>query len=211
MNYFPFRFSFEQEIVQFAQTALATSTQEVVSMNFTEQQLPRELLDKINSEFDLYNLPSFNNVNIWRKPPGYIQSIHIDPWMWDVLAGKTNTLSSTQTAINIPVEGIGTGKMFWFDGKYKVQVSSGVKEAKQKQNNLSKFDQVKIPNGHVVFYIDWEEEGKIVEELVLDQTYVIRVGVPHQVVIDKEIRTVASIRLKNNPSFDEVRKCLIPH
>ncbi len=196
-------------MIMFAQTVLASSTQEVVSMNFTEHQLPRNLLNKINDELSRYNLPRFNNVNVWRKPPGYVQSIHIDPWLWDVLAGRSETLSSTHTAINIPVEGVGTGKMFWFDGKYTIETSSGVKEAKQKENNLSTYQQVKIPTGHVVFYIDWQEESKVIDELVLDKTYVIKVGIPHQVVLDNETRTVASIRLKNNPSFEQVHECLV--
>lgn len=190
LNSIPFNFNFESRIKQLALKSLENFTYSQSSFNLQQKDLSKDDYNAINNELKIYELPEMQCIHIWRKPPNFTQPIHLDIWLWDN-EGNYNgdykkSLNVCNAAINIPVEGIRT--MFWYDGMFERYV---------KLHDIG---------GRVfpVVMIRWLTEPKQIDQVIMNETRVIRVDLPHNVCTDSTSGVVASLRLKSNPSFDFV-------
>jgi hypothetical protein len=155
--------------------------------------LPRTLRIDLDTELARYELSS-SKLCVAFKRRGYFgerhvlntsSSVHVD---WN---SKENTI--THSSIIFPVSGCKDTYQYWVDGKYTLLDT-------EEQD----------PNGVVTKWkiCNWKEPGIVVDEKAYIESVptLVRTDIPHCVVsrTDGSYRTVLSIRLKNNETFEEI-------
>lgn len=193
MNFFPFRFSFEQAVADYTKAYMDKVTSPTATVAF-HSGLPRELTDQINDELASYNLPPLANINAWKKHPGEVQVMHLDVYPWDVFNKKSEQYVPNKAAFNIPVCNTHDSRMVWYGGTYKHR-------------------QVKVitPSGTkaVYFEVDWEGDYFEESELELITPHFLVTDKPHRVFANpNDTRIIASVRLQGNPSLQDIYNIL---
>jgi len=146
---------------------------------------PNEKLAKdINEELQDYSLPTFSNFLVFKRKNYFHphpNKTHID---------YSNGLDQfIKASIVIPVEGYHNTFMYWMEGDYTT-------------------DTTFLEDGISGKIIKWKEEPKLLYKEEIIQPTLCRVDVPHDACsrIDGKYRTVVTIRLSGNPSFEDIVK-----
>jgi hypothetical protein len=192
MNYFPYNFKFEQCLTQYASEIFSQTSDSLTSFGVVPKQMPTDLRDMMNREFVSLGIDHIQYIHFWRKPAFHQQPIHIDPWDWDVAGGKTTEIVPTNMAINIPLTEGAKTTMYWYEGRYNL----AQKKILIKSKEVSVFD------------IEWQSKHTVCDTLDVTGTHVLRVNIPHNVILGDKTRDLISLRLKTNPSFEQVARML---
>ena len=98
---------------------------------------------------------------------GHIMEIHVDGF-------SLNRKDASNWALNLPI--VGTGNMFWYDGKYELSEHVGQQKLKYLKLN-------------------WHDEPKEIYQTIIDSPSIVRIDLPHRVInISSEPRLLLSIR-----------------
>lgn len=104
-----------------------------------------------------------------------VQKIHVDGYIHRTGAGiESRSPSALNVALNIPIQSV--GKMSWYHGKY----------------SLSEYS----PSVRVKYLkLDWSENPKELDTVIIDQPTIVRIDVPHRVINqDDQRRIILSVR-----------------
>ena len=189
MNFFPFRFSFEQAVADYTMAYMEKITTPTATAAF-HKGLPPKLTKQINEELTAYNLPLLANINAWKKHPGEVQVLHVDVYAWDKVNGKSKSVSPNKAAFNIPVCNTQGSRMVWYSGRHTPRET-----------------EILTPSGTraTYFEIDWHEEYHEEEELELLTPHFVSTCKPHRVYANPhDTRILASVRLQGNPSIESL-------
>lgn len=151
--------------------------------------LPKVLASKINNELHHYNLPNVSQFHIFRRkhfhtPLCDVRAVHVDH----------NNGELVHASIVIPIDGCEKTYMYWVGGNY---------EKGEKMEDL-----IQTNTGSAVRYqtLKWTTSPYVIAEHEIVVPTLCRVDVPHDAYTasSTEYRTVATLMLANNPSFDEI-------
>ena len=142
--------------------------------------MPDELLAKLNQEMNEYGLPGVWNLLCFKRRFFFDKStkVHID---YSALHGEVHS------SIVLPIEGCTDTYMYWMDGDYKA-------------------DKKLIP-GASYLGVNWNSPPNVLDSVEIDtEPMITRVDIPHSVTSRKDgsYRTILSIRLQGNPTFEEI-------
>jgi hypothetical protein len=193
MNYLPYKFKFENELVLYAKEVFSKNQDPLTSFGLVPKQIPQDLLSVINRELVSLGIDHIQYIHFWRKPAFHHQPIHVDPWDWDVAGGFAEKIVPTCTAINIPMTPNASTSMFWYEGKYNLIQKSTLINSKEVR----------------LFDIEWKSDPVVCDQLDVVGTHLLRVHKPHNVILGNKTRDLISLRLKTNPSFDKVVQQLL--
>ena len=146
--------------------------------------LPNDLLEKFNSELSYYGLPNFLYAYSFKRKLEFLPihtSTHID---YDIIRS-----SRINCSIVIPIEGCKNTKMYWFDGEREETI-------------------VKTKDGNSYIGLNWLGKATKIDQIeICEGPMLVNTTIPHSATsrIDKSYRTVLTIRLKGNPTFNEVK------
>jgi hypothetical protein len=155
---------------------------------YVKNLVPDDNLSSIlNKELLEYNLPTFLNFLVFKRKNYFNETkTHID---------YNNLLHQVVNAsLIIPVEGYQDTYMYWMHGKFITETN--LIQGSNTNNNVS------------YQTISWLEQPRLLyKEEILEPT-LCRVDIPHNVSSRKDgaYRTVVTIRLNGNPSFEEIIK-----
>ena len=159
--------------------------QKLVDKNSLSNEIILHLLpiehiqDDINEELEIYNL-KIDHVLLFYRPAGVEIESHIDFF-------EDNTVCNSSLVIPwICKDGY---SVFWEQGNFNLikETPAGYKDVEY-------------------FKIDWKSEHKICFETQITTPIVLKTDIPHGVHSPKNKILLATIRFKNNPSFDELCK-----
>jgi hypothetical protein len=143
-------------------------------------EMPTDLLNLLNQELNEYGIAGAWNFLCFKRKNFFTKtlSVHKDYSLCD---------GEVHSSIVLPIEGCAGTYMYWLDGKY-------VTERKI------------VAESHYLSVI-WKELPHDVGQVEINhEPMLTRVDVPHGVVSRKDgsYRTILSIRLLDNPDFDEI-------
>jgi hypothetical protein len=160
---------------------LVRTPQKLIDQTKISHELPKELLDTINSELATYGITEIQYCQSYLRAKGTTQGIHIDGigFKW-------------HAAINIPIQNTIGSKFTWYGGDYRIE---------QKTRNTG--------YGHIMTPITFFEiiDNGLVEvaSVELDQAHLVRVDEPHCATAnDVADRWIFTMRFKGNPTFEEL-------
>lgn len=165
-------------------TASVMKSYDQENMHVIYIALPSNILEKFNSELNSYGLPNLRYAYAFKRRLHFTPihtNTHID---YDITSD-----SIVNCSIVIPVEGCKNTKMFWFDGEREETI-------------------VKMQDGNSYVDLKWLGRVKKVDQIeICDSPMLVNTTVPHSATssTDKSYRTVLTIRLEGNPSFNEVK------
>ena len=140
-----------------------------------------ETLNMFNNEMTEYGLSAASNFLCFKRKYFFRETaqVHID----------TDSANETvHSSIVLPIEGCKDTYMYWIDGKYDV---------------VSKI----TPVGTSYVVLKWKSIPKFVDRVEISNVPTLtKVSVPHDATShrDGSYRTVLTIRLLGNPTFDEI-------
>jgi len=206
MNFFPFKFSFEQVVIDFTKEYIKrfTDPSALIVLHPSAEGVPpqmlnlmdKKLVDLINEELTSYGLPHLANINIFKKPPNDVQTLHVDMYQWDKAKNKDNQYSTIKAAYNIPVVGLSGSRMVWYNGKFEIEESVAISSSGKK----------------ILYYgVKWDgDPQQDPRELDFSTSNFVKINVPHHVYVGpEETRVVTSLRFKGNPTFESIYNTLI--
>lgn len=140
-----------------------------------------ELLSKLNTELASYNLSEAWNFLCFKRKNFITQNlnVHVD---------YSDQGSVVHSSIVIPIEGCAQTTMYWMTGEHDMSI-------------------VNLDGGGTYAKPIWKSIPKLLDSVEInDEPVITRVDIPHSVTSRKDgsYRTIISIRLKSNPSFEEV-------
>ena len=92
---------------------------------------------------------------VFAQSPENIQGLHVDGF-------NTQRIGASNWALNLPITEV--GEMLWYGGKFNLAVAdSGTSALKYLKLN-------------------WQEEPRVIESLIVDRPTIVRVDIPHQVI-----------------------------
>jgi len=176
--------------------------------------IPKELVKAFDDEMAEYGLPASTNMlafkrKNWITPT--IHTVHVDFHEYrgqftfgannlknalgkqTVLEANTSApgdIEFIDTAIVLPVEGCKGTSMYWMDGSYEIKRTF-------------------LPDNSSLMSAVFEGEPKIVHQVeIVDEPTLCKVSLPHDALsnADGSYRTILSIRLQGNLSFEEIIK-----
>ena len=91
-----------------------------------------------------------------------------------------------KASVIIPIQNVDNSYMYWINGEYNLEVT---------------YNRLREP----YYTIVWNSDQTLVYETEIAKSSVCRVDTPHGArTTNEKIRIVATIRFKNNPSFEDV-------
>ncbi len=154
---------------------------EIIDQTKIPHQLPKDLLDKVNSELASYGVPEILYCQSYLRAKGTTQGIHIDGvgFQW-------------HAAINMPIQNTKGSKFTWYDGTYRIE---------QKTQDTGAMGG-KAP---ITFFEIVDRNLTEATSIELDQAYLIRVDAPHNAQASETgNRWIFTMRFKGNPTFEEL-------
>lgn len=141
--------------------------------------LPKDLIYDLEKELHSYNLPGISNLLVFKRKNYFkprLETVHVD-----------FSTEFIHASIVLPIEGCNDTKMFWMDGDYECK-------------------KYFLPHGDAYQLVKWKNNPLIIAEQEIIEPTLCRVDMPHDALssIDGSYRTVLTIRLKNNPTFEEI-------
>jgi len=140
------------------------------------------MIEILNAELVNLKLPMSYGVTIFKRKFASISphKVHVD-------RSSQEEVGIINASIVIPVEGFENTFMYWMNGLYEEQLS---------------FTENKIPFNRIL----WLSSPKIMSKVEITSSTLCRVNIPHSATsrLDGTYRTVLSIRLKGNPSYEEI-------
>lgn len=91
---------------------------------------------------------------IFAQAPGNVQELHVDGFGVD-------RLGASNWALNLPIAEV--GEMLWYSGEYHLSETANGQGLKYLQLN-------------------WHEEPKVAQRVLVDQPTIVRIDIPHQVI-----------------------------
>jgi hypothetical protein len=154
---------------------------EIIDQTKIPHQLPKHLLDQVNSELASYGVPEILYCQSYLRAKGTTQGIHID-----------GVGSKWHAAINIPIQNTKGSKFNWYKGKYTVvqkTVDTGAISGK----------------APITFFGLEDIKLEVAASIELDQAYLVRVDEPHNAVANNiSDRWIFTMRFHRNPTFEEL-------
>ena len=176
--------------------------------------IPEDLKSKFDAEMAKYNLPASTNMlafkrKNWLKPT--LHTVHVDFHEYrgqftfsaknlKNVIGNTSFVEENKsppgdiefidTAIVLPVEGCKGTSMYWMDGSYEIKRTF-------------------LPDNSSLMSAVFEGEPYIAHRVeIVDEPTLCKVSLPHDALsnVDGSYRTILSIRLQGNLSFEEIIK-----
>ena len=140
------------------------------------------MIELLNAELINLKLPMSYGVTIFKR-----KFDSISPYKVHVDSSSHEEVGIINASIVIPVEGFENTFMYWMDGLYDQQLS---------------FTENKIPFRRIV----WRSLPKLMAKVEITSPTLCRVNIPHSATsrIDGTYRTILSIRLSGNPSYEEI-------
>ena len=132
-------------------------------------------------------LPRVYNCILFHRPGGVQQPIHND-------CNNKNPPETISCAINIPLINCEDSYMEWFEGDYSTKIS----EALGKDGITRRYVD-----------LDWNTPPKVIDRIVIDAPYLVRVSVPHRVTITNKPRSLITLRFEGNPSFETIHQLFL--
>jgi len=151
--------------------------------------ISKRLRDLLEDELRSYNLPGVVNFLVFKRKKFFELNprlTHIDSMYVKLI--RSGYISETiHSSIVLPIEGFQNTKMYWADGEYRCETAF-------------------LPSGSPYEKIIWGDNCKVVAEHEIIEPTLTRVDVPHSATSnsDGSYRTILSIRLQNNPTFEEI-------
>lgn len=146
----------------------------------TNIQLPQQLVQQLDLELEQKKLGPASNFLCFKRRNSSLQDrVHVD---------STRNLELIHASIVVPVEGCRNSYMYWVDGQYRL---------------VEKWlDHADTPYAD----IEWQTEPRLLDKVEINSGPMLaRVDLPHSATSNgNTYRTILSIRLKGNPSFEEV-------
>lgn len=144
--------------------------------------VPTELEDIINTELRSYNLPELSNFLVFKRKNFFkpVQShVHID------YSGILDEFINC--SIVFPIEGCSETFMYWMDGEYITET-------------------ILLPDNISGKMIKWKTTPKLIYSEVITEPTLCKVNVPHDACSrhDGSYRVTATMRLKGNPTLEEI-------
>jgi hypothetical protein len=141
--------------------------------------IPVRLRNLLEDELRSYNLPGVVNFLAFKRS----RFFKVDPQLTHI----DYSTEPIHASIVLPIEGFENTKMYWADGKYRCETAT-------------------LPHGGLYQKIIWEDSCKVVAEHEIIEPTLCRVDIPHNATsnIDGSYRTMMTIRLQNNPTFEEI-------
>lgn len=144
--------------------------------------VPQELENTINTELHSYNLPELSNFLVFKRKNFYepVQShVHID---YSVVLDEFVNCS-----VVFPIEGCCETYMYWMDGEYITE-------------------KVLLPDNISGQMIKWKTTPRVIYSEFITEPTLCKVNVPHDACsrYDGSYRVTATMRLKGNPTLEEV-------
>jgi hypothetical protein len=174
--YHPFPLKCSEELKQY--TLSYMSQFDVDNVYVKKIPMPSELRDIFNYEMSEYGLSGAWNFLCFKRKVD--SRMHID-------FGINERVHS---GINIPLEGCADTHMYWMSGNYEL--------VKQNISGITDY-----------FSLDWHDTPQVMDRVEINDVPMLTVvDVPHWVTArtDGTYRTLLSIRLLGNPTFDEIIK-----
>jgi len=155
---------------------------EVENIYIKNIPVPDRLVAKLNSELTSYGLGKAWNFLCFKRKNFLIENlnVHID---------YSSESGLVHSSIVIPVEGCDNTSMYWATGEYDVEVF-------HLNDGAGTYARPK-----------WKSMPSISERVTIHNTpTLVKVDVPHNVTsrLDGSYRTILSVRIEGNPTFEEV-------
>ena len=152
---------------------------------------PSDIVNSFNQEMAEYGLPGVLNFLCFKRKDFLIKSlnVHVD------YSSDSTEHSKIYSSIILPIEGCVDTCMYWLDGEY------------QSERKMVYDSSFRVFSSHLS--IKWKKPPTSVRQVEINHEPVIaRVDIPHSATsrIDGSYRTVLTIRLEGNPTFDEIIK-----
>lgn len=140
---------------------------------------PADITQILEEELKSYGLTTPSNYLSFKRRNYFkprLETVHID-------FGEEFIHSS----IVLPIEGCAGTSMFWMSGEYITQKKI-------------------LPNGDPYQVIHWRTTPQVINQVEITEPTLCKVDIPHDALsnINGEYRTILSIRLKGNPTFEQV-------
>jgi hypothetical protein len=145
--------------------------------------LPSDILTTLQDELATYGLPEILNCVVFKRknfPRPLINFAHIDYCQ--------HSQEIINASIILPISGCEGTYMYWVDGEYETRISLAAGQTTAFQQLI------------------WKSDYSIIKETEITVPTLCRVDIPHDAHngLNTEYRTIASIRFKGNPSFEEI-------
>jgi hypothetical protein len=149
------------------------------SIYITKINIPVRLRNLLEDELRSYNLPGVVNFLVFKRSKFF----KLDPRLTHI----DYSTEPIHASIVLPIEGFKNTKMYWADGEYRCETAT-------------------LPHGSPYQKIIWGESCDVVAETEIMEPTLCRVDIPHSATsnADGSYRTILSIRLQNNPTFEEI-------
>ena len=146
-------------------------------------KVSKEIKNNLEEELISYGLPGISNFLAFKRKN------YITPRLYTVHIDVDYSDNFIHASIVLPIDGCAGTTMFWMEGQYK------------RTTHL-------LPDGDSYQLLDWKNKPKIIAEREIIEPTLCCVDVPHDALsnADGSYRTVLTIRLKGNPTFDEIIK-----
>ena len=148
--------------------------------------IPKDILDEINSELAIYNIKVSSGMAFKRK--NYFKAKHTDCHI-DYSSVHERTIKSS---LVIPIDGCEDTHMYWYDGDYSADVVIPGPE---------------FPYTYPYMKLTWNNPGTIAEQVEISKGPMLcRVDIPHSATSRKDgsYRLVMTLRFEENLSIEEI-------
>jgi len=184
--YTPVTLQFEKELCDWVLEDLErmkATTHAIVKGQFrAKHDFPDELIDKVNKELNSYGMPNVAWADSYVRRKGSKQYLHIDGQRFPLFC-----------AINFPLKGTKNSRFEYYGGDYTITQHEGL-------DNLYWFNTT------------WTGEPKLIDNLELTKSHLVRVNVPHMAVASaEEDRWILSMRFEGNPTYEYMQECIAKH
>lgn len=182
------KLNFDNDIVeQIKQTTLTEMSRiDLDSAQIHFLKKPAEILNRYLQQ-TYPGIPHLFSCILFYRPAGFPQALHLD-------CNNDDPPQIIDCAINIPILNCDDSYMEWYEGTYKTSVNS----KKGYDGFVRKFIE-----------LDWEEEPKLMDKLIINGPTLVKVGQPHKVSVVDKTRSLITFRFKGNPSFNDINSLLL--
>lgn len=185
-----------EELKQFMLDEMKDKEQQ--DLYITRPVLPQHLLDKLNEELYACELPRAEAFVAFKRR-NFIYSSDESPSVSEIRGMHLDSniyKEILNVSLILPIEGCEDTYMYYAGGKFETRFNFAA-------------------DGKTIrAMIDWQEEPYILDKVsIVDTPVMSRVDIPHDACSrrDGQFRTTLTIRLRNNPTFDEVYSKFFQH
>jgi hypothetical protein len=179
----PFRQSTINQVFKLVDIEILRKTGNTFVQMLTNNDLDSGLIDDLNNDLKVYDLEIEHFLLFFRLPTVPIKS-HVDFF-------PDGTVCNGSLVLPWLMQNNYT--VYWEKGEYNL---TKIKPSEQKYNGIEYFE------------IDWLSGRHICYKQTISQTILVKTDIPHGVFANDKNLLLATVRFRNNPSFEELMQKL---